>query len=239
VPPEVRLSRIRAAIFDLDNCLAAADEAGEALFIPAFGAIRAANKGRLSDAALSSAFADAWRHALDFVAMKHGFSDDMLAAGWQAFCTLEVKQPLHGYPDLHQIEALPLARFLVTTGFRRLQESKIAALGIRDLFAEVHVDAIDEAPRSSKKEIFAGIASRHGWQPGEVLVVGDNADSEIAAGNALGMPTVQTLRPGVPSAANARWRIESFAELSKLIPKIHSAPGQWSYHCPPVQKEKP
>jgi FMN phosphatase YigB (HAD superfamily) len=167
-----------------------------------------------------------WRHALDFVARRHGFSDGMLRAGWQAFRALEVTRALRGYPDLREIEKLPLERFLVTTGFRRLQESKIAALGIRPLFAEIHVDAIDEAPRSSKKEIFADIASRRGWQPGEVLVIGDNADSEIAAGNALGMPTVQTLRPGVASAANARWRIKSFAELSKLIPKIHSAPGQ-------------
>ena len=51
-------------------------------------------------------------------------------------------------------------------------------------------------------------------------------ESEIAAGNALGMPTVQTLRPGVPPAVNAQWRIRNLAELSKLIPKIHSTPSQ-------------
>jgi putative hydrolase of the HAD superfamily len=217
---------IRAAIFDLDNCLAAADEAGEALFAPAFSAVRAANHGRLSDAQLSSAFADMWRHAFDAVAKKHGFSDQMLDAGWRAFCAIEVKQPLRGYPDLWEIDSLPLERFLVTSGFRRLQESKIAALGIEPLFSEVQVDAIDESPRHPKKDRFADIARRYGWKPGEVLIVGDNADSEIAAGNELGMPTVQTLRPGVPPAAKARWRIGNFGELSKLIPKIHSGPGQ-------------
>ena len=217
---------IRAAIFDLDNCLAAADEAGEALFAPAFDAIRAANNGRSSDAELSSAFADMWRHALDHVARKHHFTEEMLQAGWRAFRAIEVKQPLRGYPDLWEIESLPLERFLVTSGFRRLQESKIAALGIARLFTEVEVDAIDESPRHRKKDRFADIAKRHGWRPGEVLVVGDDAESEIAAGNALGMPTVQTLRPGVPLAPTARWRIKTFAELSKLIPKIHSTPGQ-------------
>jgi FMN phosphatase YigB (HAD superfamily) len=216
------LSRIRAAIFDLDNCLAAADEPGEELFAPAFDAMRAANNGELPEAAI----ADCWRHALDVVARKHGFSDAMRDAGWRAFRTIEVKQPLRGYGDLHAIEKLPLERFLVTTGFRRLQESKVAALGVRDLFREIQIDAIDESPRRSKKERFAEIAARHGWQPGEVLVVGDNADSEIAAGNALGMPTVQTLRPGVPLAPSARWHIKSLAELSKLIPKIHSGAGQ-------------
>jgi putative hydrolase of the HAD superfamily len=218
--------KARAAIFDLDNCLAAADEAGEALFAPAFDAIRAANRGHLTEAELSAAFADMWRHALDHVARQHRFTDDMLRAGWDAFRTLEVRQSLRGYPDLWAIEALQVERFLVTTGFRRLQESKVAALGIAPLFAEVQIDAIDETPRRQKRERFADIASRHGWEPAQVLIVGDNGESEIAAGNALGMPTVQTLRPGVPPAPNAQWRIKNFAELSKLIPKIHSTPGQ-------------
>jgi len=216
---------IHAAIFDLDNCLAAAHEAGEALFAPAFAAIRAANRGRLSEEQLSRAFADMWRDALDRVAQRHHFSEEMLQAGWRAFRSIEVRQPLSGYPDLWHIERLPLERFLVTTGFRRLQASKIAALGIERLFAEIQIDAIDESPRRAKKDRFADIARRHGWQPREVLVVGDSAESEIAAGNALGMPTVQTLRPGVPPAPAAQWRIRNLAELSKLIPKIHSTPG--------------
>jgi FMN phosphatase YigB (HAD superfamily) len=207
---------IRAAIFDLDNCLAAADEAGEALFAPAFNAIRAANH-HLSEGELAAAFADMWRHALDHVARQHHFTDDMLQAGWRVFRTLEVRQPLRGYGDLDELARLALPRFLVTTGFRRLQESKIAALGIAPLFTEIQVDAIDEPPRRSKKDRFAEIAARRGWQPSQVLVVGDNADSEIAAGNALGMPTVQTLRPGVPPAPNAQWHIKNLAELSKLI----------------------
>ena len=138
----VRPMVIRDVVVDLDNCLAAADEPGEALFAPAFEAMRAANHDQLSDRALDTAFADCWRHALDFVARKHGFCEEMLAAGWRAFRTLEVERPLRGYGDLD-------------------------ALGVRQLFAEIHIDAIDESPRSSKRALFA----------------------EIAAGNALGMPT--------------------------------------------------
>ena len=37
----------KAIIFDLDSCLAAADEVGEQLFAPAFAAIRAANGVRV------------------------------------------------------------------------------------------------------------------------------------------------------------------------------------------------
>lgn len=222
----MRSSPVRAVIFDLDNCLAPADEPGEALFAPAFAAMRAANRGHLPEETLALAFADCWRHALDVVARKHRFPDEMLDAGWRAFRSIEVKQPMRGYRDLPAIGKLPVARMLVTSGFRRLQESKIAALGIADLFDEIHIDAIDEEPRRSKRDIFADILARHGWAPQEVLVVGDNAESEIAAGNALGMPTVQTLRPGVPPAANAGWQVRSFTELAKLIPKIHLAGNQ-------------
>jgi hypothetical protein len=39
---------IKALIFDLDNCLAAANEVGDDLFEPAFGAMRNANRGTLT-----------------------------------------------------------------------------------------------------------------------------------------------------------------------------------------------
>ena len=45
----------QAIIFDLDSCLAAADEVGEQLFAPAFAAIRAANDGSVPEDKLRAA----------------------------------------------------------------------------------------------------------------------------------------------------------------------------------------
>jgi putative hydrolase of the HAD superfamily len=64
---------IKAIIFDLDNCLAAANEVGEHLIEPAFEAIRNANRGTLTAEQLAEAFKECWRHPLDFVAGKFGF----------------------------------------------------------------------------------------------------------------------------------------------------------------------
>jgi hypothetical protein len=50
---------------------------GEHLVEPAFAAIRAANRGTLSEETLKEAFSDCWRLPLDFVANKYGFSHDM------------------------------------------------------------------------------------------------------------------------------------------------------------------
>lgn len=207
---------IEAVIFDLDNCLAAATDVGPALVEPMFAAIRAANRGRLTEAALERAFADTWRLALDVVAEKHGFSAAMLDAGWTVARALAVTTPMRGYEDLAVLRQLGVPLFLVTSGFRRLQESKIDALGLRDVL-QPFVDAIDEPDRLGKRGLFARIAATHGFAPARVLVVGDGLESEIAAGNALGMPTVQLLRPGVTRGPGARHYVTDLHELRRLI----------------------
>jgi FMN phosphatase YigB (HAD superfamily) len=215
--PAMLPGMIRAIIFDLDNCLSAADEVGPQLMEPVFQAIREANHGHLSEAELDRAFADCWRIPLDVVAEQHGFSKEMLEAGWKVSLDLEVAEPMFGYGDLRVLRELPVLRFLVTSGFRRLQESKIRALGFRDLFTAVFVDAIDEPNRKGKHGWFAEILQRHALKPGEVLVVGDNPDSEIAAGNKLGAKTVQILRAGVPRGANATRYIRNLGDLQVLL----------------------
>jgi FMN phosphatase YigB (HAD superfamily) len=213
---------IRALVFDLDNCLAAADEAGRALFQPAFDAMARANRGRLSQQTLDSAFEQCWRDALDKVAERHAFPPDVTAAGWEIFRRLRVDRALRGYGDLESLRELRLLRFLVTSGFRRLQESKIAALGIAGLFSEICIDAIDEPARRGKEAIFRDLLQRHALAPQEALVVGDNPVSEISAGNRIGMPTVQILRPGVARGTNATWTVETLQDLRRLL-EVHYA----------------
>jgi FMN phosphatase YigB (HAD superfamily) len=206
---------IKALIFDLDNCLAPATEVGESLVAPVFDAIRKANHGKLSERTLQKAFADIWRHPLDWVAAEYGFSKEMTDAAWEIFVTMEVKKPMSGYGDLGTLSELPGQRFLVTSGFRRLQESKIRALNLQPLLTAIYVDAIDEPDRKGKQGLFEEILSTHRLAPAEVLVVGDNPDSEIEAGNRLGITTVQILRAGVPRAQTATFYIQSLTELKE------------------------
>ena len=208
---------IRALIFDLDSCLAAADEVGETLFAAAFQAIRSANDGHVSEDRLRAAFADCWRFPFDFIADKYDFPPAMRAAGFAAFSETEVSQPMRGYGDLAVLAGIPAKLFLVTSGFRSLQESKIKALGIAHLFTGIHIDAIDEAHRKGKIRAFEAILQTHHLTPEETLVVGDNPDSEIAAGNRLGMTTIQTLRPGVPASPAATHHIRTLEELSRFL----------------------
>ncbi|MGP8198940.1 MAG: HAD family hydrolase [Limisphaerales bacterium] len=207
----------KAIIFDLDSCLAAANEVGDELFSTAFAAIRTANRGTVAESALREALDECWRCAFDFVAARYQFSEAMRSAGWQAFRQTEVTKPMYGYGDLNALKDLPEQLFLVTSGIRRLQESKIKALRFDDLFAAIYIDAIDEPERKGKYRIFKELLAKYGLHPDEVLVVGDNPDSEIEAGNRLGMKTIQILRPGVMRSAEAKAHIHSLHELKAFL----------------------
>jgi putative hydrolase of the HAD superfamily len=207
---------INAIIFDLDSCLCAANEVGDPLYAPVFEAIKNANHGNLEADALQAAFSECWRCAFDFVAQKYGFTPDMITAGWDAFKKVAVTTPMRGYDDLPVLKELPVQLFLVTSGFRRLQESKIRALGFAHWFAAIHIDAIDEPERKGKQRLFEEILATHGLRREEVLVVGDNPDSEIEAGNRLGIKTVQILRSGVPRCHNAAHYVNNLIELKEL-----------------------
>lgn len=207
----------RPVIFDLDYCLCAGDEVGAKLYQPVFASIRRANAGVLTEAALAEAFAACMRFPFDVVAERFRFSADMYRAGVRGFEALEVTAPMHGYPDLHVLRDLRAQCFLVTSGFPRLQQSKITALGIRPVFDAIYVDSIADHPRRGKQMIFAEIVRWYALVASQVWVVGDNGESEIAAGNRLGMVTVQILRPGVARCATARHAVSDLVELKALM----------------------
>jgi putative hydrolase of the HAD superfamily len=208
---------ISAIVFDLDNCLAPADAMGRDFLEPMFAAIRRANNGTVPDAMLDRAFEDCWRLALDVVAKKYGFTDAMLDAGWHVGQRLAVRGPMNGYADLPELAHLPAKLFIVTSGFRRMQESKIDALGFRAMFAGVYVDAIDEPGRKGKDGLFREILDQHWLDPRTVLAVGDNPDSEIDAGKQLGMATAQILRPGIARGTNATHYVRDLNELRRIL----------------------
>ena len=208
----------KAIILDLDNCLSPADEPGASLLASVFEAIRRTNQGLFSESEMERIHFDCWRNPLDAVAQKHGFPAEMLSAAWAAYENLEVKTAMQGYDDLQTLAELPVEKFLVTSGFRRLQESKVRALGLASILTAVYIDAVGEADRLGKEGLFQKILRVHGLGRNEVLIVGDNPDSEIAAGNRLGIETVQILRPGVERGANAKYFISGLRELQSLIP---------------------
>jgi FMN phosphatase YigB (HAD superfamily) len=219
---------IRAAVFDLDNTLFDSTTVPEAVLAPAVAAARAANVGpealapELLDAALLAARRFGFLHVADAYHVPA-----FLRAAWRAaYRDLTVETPLAPYPDVIPVlTTLDLTRLLLTTGFRRMQESKIAALGIGSLFDGIYVDVLDGGGGPHKGRLLEGLLRSWRLAPEEMLVLGDSADNEIAAGNALGAVTVQVLRPGVPRTDTARHHLATFAELPDLIARLGRSAG--------------
>ena len=207
-----------AIIYDLDQTILPANAVPDAIFDPVFEAIKKANKGKVTDARLKKAFSELKNVAIDVVAERYGFSKEMDAAARDAFSMLNYSFELQPYEDYEVIKKIPGIKVLVTSGIVKLQQAKIDALEIEGDFDEVIIDDIYAANRPGKKEIFSRIASTYQLNPGEVWIVGDNPDAEIAAGNELGMVTVlrtdskETKVEGAPT-----FTIATFNDLRKLV----------------------
>ena len=68
----------------------------------------------------------------------------------------------------------------------------------------------------AQRHHFEQILAREGCTPRQMLVVGDNPLSELAAGRALGATTVQTVRPGVEPWPLADHRVDGLQGLLAL-----------------------
>lgn len=78
----------------------------------------------------------------------------MRTAGFAAFGQIEVWQHMHGYGDLSVLAEIRAELFLVTSGFRRLQESEIEALWIAQYYTDIHTEPLtNRNPRASYRRL--------------------------------------------------------------------------------------
>jgi FMN phosphatase YigB (HAD superfamily) len=216
---------LRAAVFDLDHTLFDPHTLPREMLGDLEARMRGVASGLISAAVLDAALADAWRLPFDRVVAKYDLPEAVRAAWEESACALEVTQPLSPYADVPAaLERLALRRFLLTTGFRHLQESKIRQLGFRSLFTAVYIDALDPPGPVGKRVLLERLLAEHSLRPAEVVVLGDRADDELAAARALGMQAIQVLRPGVIPSLDVPLRIADLEALPRLLSRL-SGPG--------------
>jgi HAD superfamily hydrolase (TIGR01509 family) len=218
---------IRALICDLDDTLYPSGSIPVSVVQPVFDAMVAANQGpgAMDASTLERALAAAWRHPFDQVAAQFGLPRQLQRVWSRANASLHLTDRLAPYPDVDVLRRLALRRYLVTTGYERFQRSKVVALGMESDFEAVYVDALDiPHRRPGKQRLFQLILTTHAFAPSEVAVVGDGP-SEIRAGNALGLATIQILREGVTKLSEAQYHIADFIELPEVLRRHGAAPA--------------
>lgn len=176
----------KALILDLDNTIYPVSSIQGNLFGEIFRLIDIAK--HLSDQVKLDAKDELTRRPYHLVAGKFNFGDELTENGNNLLKEITYDLPMLPFDEYEQIRSSGLTKFLVTTGFTKLQWSKVKMLGIEKDFAEIHI--VDpELSTQTKKEVFADILQRHQLTVAEVLVIGDDPESEIKAAIELGIET--------------------------------------------------
>lgn len=179
----------KAIIFDLDNTIYSVSSIGEQLFNGLYSLIKADGRYKGDFDAVKEALQKQPFHA---VAKEYHFHPDLTekAVGLLSDLSYDGKiEPFDDYSEYRLQKHNGLLKFLVTTGFSKLQWSKIKHMKLESDFDASFV--VDPALSDrTKKDVFADIMEKYQLRPEEVLVIGDDVDSEIKAGRELGMDTL-------------------------------------------------
>ena len=209
---------IKAIIFDLDMCILNTHTLTGPFFQPVLDSLHNSN---LSPELKEKINYQLWTTSLDDVMEMFSVPEDIAERMRDAYRQIEVPDGIKTFGDEDSIKDLPVKKILVTTGYRKFQESKIEKLGITVLFDEIIIDALDRrGERKGKTKIFKELLVKNGWIENEVLVVGDNPNSELGSAQSLGIPTVQTLRPTIERWDEADYHISSLSELVGIVSKL-------------------
>ncbi len=203
---------VESIIFDLDYCLFDTDSMRAGIGVLLLRYVRdCGGFAELSDEALIDFL---WRTPpAEVVAHWRLLADQ--ADGFFAFyrnLPVPVEAILYDdvVPSLETLRTQDIRLFLVTAGVSAFQWRKITHTGLAPYFTEILVVGPGESPLT-KRAAMQQLINQYALCPHETLVIGDGAE-ELAAGRALGMCTVQTMRPGV-SCRDANWHISSLSEL--------------------------
>ena len=180
----------KALIFDLDNTIYPVNSIADNLFAKLFQVLddneTIINNG---DADMINKIKEEMtRRPFQYIADKYRLNEEIRKQMTQALKTMNYDLPMQPFEDYKHLREIPLDKFLVTTGFIKLQYSKVKQLGIEGDFKEIFI--VDpETGKHTKRDTFAEIMKKYSYQREELLIIGDDPDSEIKAALELGIDT--------------------------------------------------
>ena len=199
----------RAIIFDLDNTIYPVSSIGDKLFKSLFQLI-VENGEYVGN--LDEVKGEIMRRPFQFVADDFSFSENLKSECLKLFLELTYDEHMEPFEDYKYVRKLPCMKFLVTTGFTKLQNSKVQHLNIENDFLEIYIiDPIQS--KLTKKDIFQKLLIDYRLKTHEVIVVGDDLNSEIKAANDLGIDTILYDRESKHTDIENQKTISSFKEL--------------------------
>ncbi len=203
----------KALIFDLDNTIYPVSSIGDKVFAPLLELVSADNE---QSRQMDKIRHEIMRRPFQMVAKDFNFSQELISKGTELLSNIRFDGEIEPFSDYEIARALPLDKFLVTTGFTNMQQSKVTGMKLDRDFKEIHI--IDpSSSNKTKKDVFEDILKRHFYEKPEVLVIGDDLYSEIKAAQELGIEAVLYDKMNVYENDIPVPRIRDFAELSGYL----------------------
>ena len=203
----------KALFVDLDNTIYAVSTIGNELNAKVYTRIDE-HGGYVGD--LEQIKLDIQRTPFQKVASHYRFSADLASEAINLLQNLTCTMKMTPFEDYEVLRGIPCRKFLITTGFTNLQQSKIHQLGIANDFEERHIVDPQLAERT-KKDVFLDILQRHHLDNTEVLVIGDDPNSELKAAQELGIEAVLYDKVGFNPELTHLNRITDFSELLPFL----------------------
>lgn len=206
----------KALILDLDDTIFETRTMDPQIFEPFFLHLKEGLKSEFDQTVIDNITADLWRNTWDKVISTYSIPMEIILDAIRVLDALELNLAIVPYADYCFVKELSCPKYLVTTSLTSLQQAKIRALNIEHDFVKIVInDTFKES--KTKFDIFKELVDECNLVAEHTYVIGDNAESEIEAGNALNMVTVQMLRKGVVKGNNAKYYIRSFEELQSIF----------------------
>ena len=209
----------RALILDLDNTIYPVSSISENLFGQLFSLLNqhadiinthedTERVNKIKDEMTRRPF----QHIADEFSLDAGLRNKMM----DTLRNMAYSLPMQTFKDYVHIRSISLDKFLVTTGFRKLQMSKVKMLGIEQDFKSIHI--VDpEISRQTKKDVFAQIMQTHNYSAADLLVIGDDPGSEIKAARELEIDTFLFDPDNKYPSAEVIYRFNSLRDVLNIL----------------------
>ena len=199
----------KAYIFDLDNTIYPVSSIADELFAPLFQLLR---ENDVTETQLAAIRDGVMRKPFHVVAETNGLAAELTEKATDLLKNVTYDGEIQSFADYSTTKAWQGVKFLVTMGFSKLQWSKIRKLDLEKDLTTVYV--VDPSVSSKKKkDIFLEILDKWKLVPNEVLIIGDDPDSEIKAGRELGVDSVLYDKESRYEKSNDPSRITDYNEI--------------------------
>ncbi len=206
---------LKAIITDLDNTVYSVRSIADRLFIPLVDLMEQ-YRDEIGEKQIQIIKQELMKKPWQKVSEEHHVPDELWKKGTVLLKNLTYDLPMQTYADYQYMKQVNAEKFLVTTGFLKLQESKIKMLNISKDFKSYYI--VDpETTQKTKQDVFQEILNQYHLQPDEVLAVGDDPDSEIKFAKALGVITYLFDEKNAYPPNTADYQYDTLAHLSELF----------------------